>query len=266
MTRIAFESPDGIGLNYLDIGPRDGRPIVLLHGLAAGSAQFAEDAEHFAGLGYRVIVPDIRGHGLSGRPELVSPDSFTIARLGADMLALLDHAGVERVDWVGNSLGGIIGLRVLGEAPEKVRSFSTFGTAYRLDLPRLAATSIPLVYRLFGPGLVARIGGPGTTRNRAAQKIVSALLVDFDPQVGAAIAENVRRYDLGHHARAYTGPVLLLRGGLDRLVNLALKQTFATMEGHERFTRIDLPGGGHCANLDAREEWRAALLACWARS
>lgn len=266
MTQVFFDGWDGVRLSYQALGPVGGRPILLLHGLAAGARQFAADADYFADLGYRVIVPDIRGHGASGKPDPVIPGNFTIARLAQDMLAILDREDIVRVDWVGNSLGGIIGLWLLGKAPERIRSFASFGTAYRLNLPRLVATSIPLAYRLLGADRVARFGGPQTTRNRAAQGLVSELLRAFNPQVGAAIAENVRRYDLTANASGFAGPILLLKGGLDRAVNLALPHTLAGMAHHEHFTRIDLPTAGHCANLDATAAWRSALQHFWMRT
>ena len=60
--------------------------------------------------------------------------------------------------------------------------------------------------------------------------------------------------------------MLLIRGGRDRAVNLGLGSTFAAMAGHRDFQRIDLPQGGHCANLDAPAEVRAALDAFWRRA
>ena len=55
-----------------------------------------------------MLVPDIRGHGRSGAPAGLRAEDFSIPRLASDMIALLDDAGAAAVDWVGNSLGGII--------------------------------------------------------------------------------------------------------------------------------------------------------------
>lgn len=60
--------------------------------------------------------------------------------------------------------------------------------------------------------------------------------------------------------------MLLLRGGRDAAVNAALAPTLETMRDRSGFALADLPKGGHCANLDATNAWRAALLDFWRRA
>jgi pimeloyl-ACP methyl ester carboxylesterase len=256
---------DGVRIAYDDHGPAGGRPIVLVHGLAAQGWQFADDARYFAEKGFRVLVPDLRGHGQSGRPKTIDPAGFTIALMAADMIAMLEDAGVGPVDWVGNSLGGILGLELLKTEAGRFRSLATFGTAHALNLPGIAASAIPAGYRLLGRGLISRLGGIGTTRNKAARPLIAKMLHDFDPNVGRAIAENVRRYDLLENALSYPGPMLLMRGGLDRQVNMALRATLPAFEGRANFTLVELAEAGHCANLDAPAAVRDALERFWAR-
>src|SRR5690606_23714166 len=115
-----------------DLGPPAGTPVVLCHGLGAAGEQLAEDARYFAGRGYRVLLPDLRGHGRSGTPVPPTRAAFTIPLMAADLLAMLDDAGVGPVHWVGNSLGGILALELLGAHAARFRTLATFGTAYRL--------------------------------------------------------------------------------------------------------------------------------------
>ncbi len=253
---------DGVRIVYDDNGPREGVPVVLCHGLAAAGGQLRADAEYFAGLGYRVLVPDLRGHGRSGRPQPLTPESLSIARLADDLVAMLDHAGVGPVHWVGNSLGGILALQMLGKHEARFRTLATFGTAYRLGLPRLGGL-IPLSYRLLGPGLVAKLTALTTTRNKAARVLIETLVRQNDPEVGGMLASNLATYDLIANAERAKLPILMLRGGRDRAVNAGLGPTIAVMRGHENFTLVELSEGGHCANLDATDEWRAALLRFW---
>ena len=256
---------DGIEIAYGDFGPSDGPPVVLCHGLAASGRQFEADAAFFAGLGYRVLVPDVRGHGRSGAPIGLLAADFSIERLAADMIAMLDDAGVAVVDWVGNSLGGIIALCMAGEVPHRLRTLATFGTAYSLSLPALVPPLFPLIYRLFGRGIVSGLTARVTTDNLSARVLVAEMLAAFDAHAGQAVAENVRRYNLIEAALAFTGPILMIRGGRDRAVNLALKPTLAAMSGRPNFSRVDLKAAAHCANLDVPEEVRGVLLDFWAR-
>lgn len=265
MTQQAFTAEDGTRLAYHDIGPPDGRPIVLCHGLCANSMQFGADAEHFAALGYRVLLPDIRGHGASEAPAGHAAERFSLAVLASDMASMLDHARAGPVHWAGNSLGGIIAFQMVESQPELFRSLATFGTAHRLALPAFSPRAIPLLYRLLGRRLIAWSTALGTTANRAARPLIRSMLTAHDPLAGEAIAHHVRAYDLTEAALSYAGPMLLLHCGRDGAVNLALPATLNRFAGRENFTRVDLRTGGHMANLDASDAWRDALLGFWRR-
>jgi len=262
VTEQRFTSTDGVQLIYDDLGA--GTPVVLCHGLAAGGAQLMADAEYFANRGYRVLVPDLRGHGRSEKPSPLDRDTLSIARLAQDLREMLDHAGVGSVHWVGNSLGGIVALAMLPEHETRFRTLATFGTSYRLDLPDFWAPLIPLVQGLMGKRLTGWIVAQGTTKNPAARLIVRRLIEQFDPQVGLHLTRNLAHYDLIANGVAATLPILMLRGGEDRLINRALGPTLAAMRGRPNFTLVELPEGGHCANLDTPDALRRELERFWA--
>lgn len=251
-------------MSYADTGG-DGPTIVLCHGLAAGGSQFAADAAYFAGRGYRVLVPDLRGHGQSAAPAAIGANTYATATLAGDMAAMLDHASVARVHWVGNSLGGIVALDLIGSAPERFASLALFGTAFALNLLAMVGPVFPLLYRVLGRNLLARVTAFNTTRHKPARPVIAAMARAFDPRVGAAISAHVRRYDLLENALGYDGPVLVLVGGRDTAVNLALRPTLKRITPRPRWTVTELPLGGHCANLDATDAWRGALEAFWGR-
>lgn len=257
---------DGIPIAYGEFGPRSGETVVLCHGLCASGRQFESDARYFAGLGYRVLVPDLRGHGRSGAPEGLSAAGFTIPRLAADMVAMLDDAGAATVNWVGNSLGGIVALAMLEAARDRFRTLATFGTSYRLALPAFVPQIFPLIYGLFGRGIVSGVTARITTDDVCGRTLVAEMLADFDPHAGQAVASNVRRYDLIDSALGFDRPILMIRGGRDRAVNAALGKTLRAMEGRENFTRVDVKTAAHCANLDAPQEVRQTLVAFWRKA
>jgi pimeloyl-ACP methyl ester carboxylesterase len=259
----SFTTRDGVRIVYDDLGPRDGVPVVLCHGLAAAGEQLAADAQYFAGLGYRVLVPDLRGHGRSGKPAAMKKEGFSIATMAADMAAMLDDAAAGPVHWVGNSLGGILALQLLGGQQHRLSSLATFGTAYALSLPRWSAQLFPVGYAVLGRKRLGWITGWMTTRNAAARPLIRKLVTRFDPQVGRLIAHHLCSYDLVAHATGARLPILMLLGGRDGPVNRAMASTLAGMQGRANFTVVELPEGGHCANLDATEAWRRELLRFW---
>ncbi len=99
-----FTSSDGIQLAWRECG--EGRPVILLHGLFSDSQmnwiKFGH-AERIAAEGFRVIVPDLRAHGLSGRPhEQVHYPQLVLVR---DLKELVGHLGLLDFDLGGFSLG-----------------------------------------------------------------------------------------------------------------------------------------------------------------
>ena len=108
---------DGTKLYYEDTG--EGDPVVLIHGAASSGRQFDEVLPSLA-KNYRLIVPDLRGLGRSARIQaLPSPRVWV-----EDVWAMLDHAGVSRVDLIGVSLGSRIAGRLALESPNRVRSLT----------------------------------------------------------------------------------------------------------------------------------------------
>ncbi|HHY48772.1 MAG TPA: alpha/beta hydrolase, partial [Alphaproteobacteria bacterium] len=189
--------------------------------------------------------------------------TLSIPRLAADLVAVLDHAAPGRVHWVGNSLGGILGLELLRGHAARFRTLATFGTAYNLDVPVWVAGAIRPAYWLLGRRLAGWLTARSTTRNAAARRLIARLIRAADPEVVGIIAQNVSRYDLIANATGVDLPILLLRCGRDLSVNRALGPTLAAIRDRPNITVVDLPEGGHCANLDATGSWRAALLEFW---
>ncbi|MCL6682443.1 alpha/beta fold hydrolase [Sphingomonas alba] len=105
MTDVTFfTSSDGIQLAWREVG--QGRPIILLHGLFSDSnvnwVKFGT-AERIAREGYRVIAPDLRAHGQSGKPhEAVHYPQLILVR---DLRELIEHLGLDDFDLGGFSLG-----------------------------------------------------------------------------------------------------------------------------------------------------------------
>jgi pimeloyl-ACP methyl ester carboxylesterase len=116
-----FTAPDGVRLAWHELG--EGRPVVLLHGYVSSAdmnwIRFGH-AETVAREGFRVVMPDLRGHGQSDKPhapELYGPDI-----LADDGFALLDQLGLADYDLGGYSLGARTVARMLarGAQPRRV--------------------------------------------------------------------------------------------------------------------------------------------------
>ena len=110
-----WTSKDGLSLYARDYAGADGPPrlpVICLHGLTRNSRDFEEAAPWIAGLGRRVIVPDVRGRGESDRDP--HPLNYVPKTYVRDVLGMLDAFGIRRAIFVGTSMGGIITLMLAG--------------------------------------------------------------------------------------------------------------------------------------------------------
>ena len=269
VTRHLLQTASGVHLSYAQYRPH-GAPradVVLVHGLASSGEQFHHEALRFAGQGFRVLVPDLRGHGASGVPggPIVTAD-FAIPTMAGDVLAMFDHAAALDVHWVGNSLGGILALWLLGtQHATRLRSLALFGTCFSMNLPAGVSQVLRLSF-LPGAAITGRLTARTTTASPIGRQAIAKAIRQFNVGAGAAIAANVRRYDFLANARSYERPLLVLWGQRDRVVNLGLGGDIGKFADRPNFSRVDLPRGGHCANFDMPDEFCTALERHWARA
>jgi len=109
-----WSASDGIKLAFHETGR--GRPVVLLHGLFSDAnmnwIRFGH-ADRIAREGFQVIMPDLRAHGLSGRPH--DPDHYPVGILARDLRELVAHLGLTDFDLGGFSLGSRTTVEGVGE-------------------------------------------------------------------------------------------------------------------------------------------------------
>ena len=111
----------GLRLHYEVHGPDNGTPIVLVHGFASDyqlNWVGTRWQETLTGAGFKVIGLDCRGHGHSDKPH--DPAAYRTEIMAADVVRLLDHAGVPKAAYLGYSMGARIGLQVAIDHPGRV--------------------------------------------------------------------------------------------------------------------------------------------------
>jgi 3-oxoadipate enol-lactonase len=119
---------DGRPLHYLERGR--GEPLVLIHGLGSSGADWALQVPALED-GFRIIVPDLPGSGHSAPPR----GGCSIEGLASSLWALCDHLGATRINIVGFSLGGAVGLEMALLRPDGVRRLALINSlaTYRLN-------------------------------------------------------------------------------------------------------------------------------------
>jgi epoxide hydrolase 4 len=109
---------NGVRLHVVEAGPEDGPPVVLLHGFPEMWYGWRRQIGPLAEAGFRVLVPDQRGYNTSDKPEGVA--AYRTGTLAADVVGLLDEAGLERATVVGHDWGAAVAWWLGLAHPERV--------------------------------------------------------------------------------------------------------------------------------------------------
>jgi pimeloyl-ACP methyl ester carboxylesterase len=151
-----FTASDGVTISYDDTGASDGKPVLLIHGFASNRDEGWKRTGWYAAFkrrGQRVIAPDTRGHGRSGKPH--DPASYAPERRLADLIELLDHLGVVRADVVGYSMGARLALSLAITAPERIDQLVVGGIGERLLTPSPADDAMGRAMEADDPATIA---------------------------------------------------------------------------------------------------------------
>jgi 2-hydroxy-6-oxonona-2,4-dienedioate hydrolase/4,5:9,10-diseco-3-hydroxy-5,9,17-trioxoandrosta-1(10),2-diene-4-oate hydrolase len=154
-------------IHYLDVGKGD--PVVLIHGGGPGASGASNYRRNIDALSrrYRLLIPDLPGYGQSSKQKISGPRYAAYANA---MLGLLDHLGIKRAHFVGNSLGGGAALKVALEAPDRVDKLVLMGPAGLVSAyTRVPTEGARLIFEFYG--------GDGPSRQKLAA-FIRVLLYD----------------------------------------------------------------------------------------
>jgi lipase len=121
-----------VKLHVHEWGSSTAPPLVCLHGVTGHGERFKRLAEERWATHFRVVAPDLRGHGRSGYEP-----PWTFGTHVADLIETIDALGIGRADWVGHSFGGRLILELAAVHPERVRRVVLLDPAIQL-LPHVA--------------------------------------------------------------------------------------------------------------------------------
>ncbi|CAG2155491.1 2-succinyl-6-hydroxy-2, 4-cyclohexadiene-1-carboxylate synthase [Cupriavidus yeoncheonensis] len=260
-------SPAGLHrMAYHEWGdPANPRVLVCVHGLTRTGRDFDMLAQSLCG-DYRVVCPDVAGRGRSD--WLRDPSGYVVPKYVADMVTLIARLNVEKVDWFGTSMGGLIGMGLAGLPNSPVRKLLLNDVG-----PRITASAVerigsylglPVRFKTFEEGLaylqtISASFGRHTPEqwrelNGAILKPVQgeqglewglhydpALAVPFrgatPEQLAAGEAAMWQMFE------AIPVPVLVVRGALS---DLLLRETVADMVARgKHVSSVEIPDVGH---------------------
>ena len=134
---------DGLTFDVRDAGPPDGEPVVLLHGFPQDSAAWDAVSPQLHQHGLRTLAPDQRGYSPMARPR--GRKQYTLRETVADVLALLDAAGVESAHVVGHDWGGMVVWALGAWHPDRLRTLTALSVPHPAAMAKAMVTSDQLL-------------------------------------------------------------------------------------------------------------------------
>ena len=269
--------PDGDGgelhMHYVDEGPADGEVVLCLHGEPSWSYLYRKMIPIFVDAGYRAIAPDLCGFGRSDKPA--SRDNYTYASHMAWLTAFVETLDLTGITLVCQDWGGLLGLRLVGEQPERfarIAAANTFlptgdnppGEAFLAWQTFSQETPVFKVGNIVNGGCVSDLSDeivaaydapfPDETYKEGARQF--PLLVPTSPDNPASEANRAAWEVL----KKWDKPVLTAFSDSDRITaggDLELQSLIPGTNGQPHTTIV---GGGHFLQEDQGEDFANAVV------
>ncbi len=260
----------GTELHYMDWAADAGHAgtVIAWHGLARTGRDMDDIAAHLAQR-WRVICPDTLGRGLSqwsAAPER----EYCFAHYGRLAVALLDHLGLERVHWLGTSMGGVLGLvaaagalrgrierlvlndigpRIATSAVERIRGYA--GKPPAFDTVSQLEAYFRTVYQPYGALTDAQWRRLAETSTRRLPD--GRVTPHYDPAMVMQFIHHPQDYERWDDWDRLDLPVLVLRGADSDLLEPEVAREMTTRGPRARL--VTVPGCGHAPALNTPEHF-----------
>jgi pimeloyl-ACP methyl ester carboxylesterase len=266
--RVQVEGEGGShDLSFTDWGALDAaRTVVCVHGLTRNGRDFDHLAEVLSA-DARVICPDMIGRGRSDR--LADPEQYALPTYIGHMIQLIDRLGLGQVDWVGTSMGGLIGMGVAAGDAGKIRrlvlndvgpflpkaALRRINEYLGLDLrfADLAALEghLRAIHAGFGP--LSDAQWRHLAEHSALAREDGTLALNYDQRLALPLRrEPIEDVDLWPVWDQIRCPVLVLRGAQSDLLTAATAAEMARRGPCAKIVEID--GTGHAPVLMAKDQ------------
>ncbi|MGB7926375.1 MAG: alpha/beta fold hydrolase [Pyrinomonadaceae bacterium] len=249
----------GIEIGYDDTG--SGPAVVLLHGYPFNRSMWREQAEALSG-SYRVITPDLRGHG----ETTATAEPATMDEMARDVAALMDELHIKRAAVGGLSMGGYVALAFYRRFPLRVRSLVLADTRSQADTEEARGNREQQAQQALKEGMSGIIEvslpkalAPATIKERP--KVVARvreMMKGTKPEgAAAALRGMAARVDQSDFLPSIFAPTLIIVGSLDELTPV---KDAEFMRREIRGSRLAIiKGAAHVSNIENPEEFNRAL-------
>lgn len=257
---MSFIRVDDIQLAYTDAGL--GQPVVLLHGYPFNRTLWNEQVGALSN-SYRVITPDLRGHGESD----ASPGAATMNRMAQDVAALLDQLEISRAVIGGLSMGGYVALAFYKQFPSRVRALILADTRAQADTEEGKQTRHQQAEKALAEGMAGiadamlpKLLTPDTvSKHPEVVKRVRDMMLKTKPEGAAgALLGMAERDDQTPLLSQISCPTLILVGQEDPITPVQDSEKMHREIEGSRLVVIE--NASHVSNLERTEQFNEELI------
>jgi 3-oxoadipate enol-lactonase len=246
-----------VELHHLLEGPEDAPVVVMANSLGTTLRMWDDQAPKLSS-SFRLLRYDHRGHG--GSP--VPPGPYKIEDLGGDVLALLDRLGIERASFCGLSLGGMVGMWLASEAPERLERLVVCCTSVRFAAEvydARAQTVLTEGVEAIADRVLERWFTPGFRANHHQTiEWASRMLRNTSAEGYAGCCEAIRDADLRSRLDEIQAPTLVIAGADDLAAPVDQAELISGSVAGARL--VVIPHAAHLANIEQPEAVTGAVL------
>jgi 3-oxoadipate enol-lactonase len=248
---------NGCPIHYEVEGAQDKPVLMFCNSLGTTlhmwDGQMPEVLKHF-----RVVRYDRRGHGKSGVPN----GPYTMEMLGRDALAVMDAAGVDKINWCGLSMGGMVGMWLGANAPQRCNRLILSNTSAYFENKQIWNDRIALVKE---KGLTAIVGGTlerwftKDFRDREPAKVKSIADMFLATKLEGYIAcgQAVRDMDHREIIKKITAPTMIIAGKQDAGTTVEMAELIRKSIPGASMTLFD---AAHIATVECEHDYTEAVL------
>jgi 3-oxoadipate enol-lactonase len=255
---VPFVKLGDVRIQYVLEGPADASVLVFLNSLGTDYSMWDAQAAEFQKK-LRVLRCDTRGHGKSS----VTPGPYSIEQLGEDVVALLDELRLGRVHFCGLSMGGMIGMWLGFNAPQRLNKLVLCNTGAKIGTSEAWASRMEAVRR----------GGMKAVASAVMERWFTPAFREKNPAIIAGIQKNleetslegyvaccaaVRDFDCRDRLKDICAPTLVIAGAHDPATPPSDGRILAEQIPVARYAELN---AAHLSNIEDRDRFNSQVSA-----
>jgi 3-oxoadipate enol-lactonase len=248
---------NGCPIHYWTGGMSNAPLVVFTHGATIDHHEWDASLPLVGAAGFRILVWDMRGHGLS-RPAV-----FEFAEAVADLLALLDHLEVREAIFVGHSMGGNLHQEFAYHHPERVRALAMLDCTW--NFMQLSASdrfwlkAADPIFKLYPYKTLIDQSVAVSAISKDAQELMRKAMLQLNKDEYVNVLMNSTRCLRYEPDYKITRPLLLMMAEKEATGNI--RKAMPAWAEHEGVELVIVPDAKHAANLDNPDFFHSRLLA-----